>query len=701
MAPSRAPSGKSADLLFEIGTEELPPKALATLSHALGNGIAKGLADHSLVFKGEVRCFATPRRLGVLVESLSLMQPDTVVERRGPPLNKAFDDDGRPTRAAVGFAQTCGVEVAQLERLETDRGAWLTYRQAQPGRSTGELLPAILSRALEDLPVPKRMRWNALQIEFVRPVHWAVVLLGADVVDCEVLGVRAGRDTRGHRFHHPAPLSLHTPSEYPSLLAAEGRVIPQFAARRETIQTQVAAAAAGVGGRAVMDDALLDEVTGLVEWPVALVGGFDGRFLEVAQEAVISAMQVHQKSFPVVDGSGRLMPYFIAVSNIDSRDAAVVRAGFERVIRPRLSDADFFWRQDRRHPLSSHLERLAGVVFQDRLGSLLDKSRRLAELSTATAASCGADPGTARRAAELSKCDLVTRMVEEFPELQGIMGRYYAINDGETADVAHAIAAHYLPRFAGDDLPAGAAGRAVALADRIDTLVGVFAIGQAPTGDKDPFALRRAALGIIRILVEQGIDADLRALLDRAADIYNRQTRGLVGSDVLPQVMDFILGRLRVYYTGQGFGHDEINAVLNPDSSQPTDIDKRLRALAVFRKLPEADSLAAANKRIKNILRQANVTVAGAVDPDLLRDAEERELFERINGLSAEVAPLLRDRDYEQALKALARLREPVDNFFDRVMVMVDDADVRTNRLALLQALMDLFTKIADVSALQ
>jgi len=698
MAPS--PTG-TADLLFEIGTEELPPKALATLSRALGDGIVKGLTDHALEFDPDIQRYATPRRLGVLVKALSLHQPDTVVERRGPPLNKAYDDHGQPTRAAVGFAQTCGVDVAQLECLETDRGAWLAFRQHQPGRPAAELLPAILRQALDALPIPKRMRWNALSIEFVRPVHWAVVLLGDHLIECDILGVSTTRETRGHRFHHPHNLTLSAPTAYASLLASDGYVIADFDQRRASIHTQVTAAAESAGGHAVIDEALLDEVTGLVEWPVALVGGFDARFLEVAQEAVITTMQVHQKCFPVVDSTGKLMPHFIAISNIESRDTDAVRAGFERVIRPRLSDADFFWNQDRRQTLASHLERLGGVVFQDRLGSLLDKSRRLARLIETASEVTDADRAAARRAAELCKCDLMTRMVEEFPELQGTMGRYYALNDGEAPPVAHAIEEHYLPRFAGDALPATAAGKALALVDKLDTLVGVFAIGQAPTGDKDPFALRRAALGVIRILVEQDIDADVGELIHNAAYIYNEQTNGLVNAGIPAQVMEFILGRLRVYYTSHGFGHDEVNAVLNLGLSQFTDIDKRLRALAVFRKLPEAASLAAANKRIKNILRQADVSVPDRFEPALFSEAEERGLAERIDALSSEVAPLLQARDYEQALKRLARLREPVDNFFDRVMVMVDDDKVRTNRLALLQALMVLFTEIADVSALQ
>lgn len=698
MTPS--PTG-SADLLFEIGTEELPPKALANLSRALADGIAKGLAEHTLAFDADIQRYATPRRLGVLVKHLSTQQPDTVAERRGPPLNRAYDDHGQPTKAAVGFAQTCGVEVSQLERVETERGAWLAFRQHQPGRPTGELLPDILRQALDALPIPKRMRWNALTIEFVRPVHWAVVLLGERLIECDILGVSTARHTRGHRFHHPAPLALGSAPSYAASLAEDGYVIADFDTRRTSILNQVMAAAEAVGGTAVIDGELLDEVTGLVEWPVALAGGFDARFLEVAQEAVITAMQVHQKCFPVVDGDGRLMPHFIAVSNIDSRDADAVRDGFERVIRPRLSDADFFWNQDRGQPLASHLERLGGVVFQDKLGSLLDKSRRLVALTDVAAAVTGADPTAARRAAELCKCDLLTRMVEEFPELQGTMGRYYALHDGEPLETAHAIEEQYMPRFAGDALPASAAGKALALVDKLDTLVGVFAIGQAPTGDRDPFALRRAALGVIRILVEQGIDADVTELTQHAARIYNQQTQGLVGTDIPAQVMEFILGRLRVYYTSQGFGHDEINAVLNLGPSQLTDTDRRLRALAVFRKLPEAQALAAANKRIKNILRQADGPVPDRIDRALLSEDEERALAEGIDALSAEVAPLLKDRDYEQALKRLARLREPVDAFFDRVMVMVDDDKVRSNRLALLQALMVLFTKIADVSALQ
>ncbi|HKJ22380.1 MAG TPA: glycine--tRNA ligase subunit beta, partial [Gammaproteobacteria bacterium] len=509
------PSDATADLLFEIGTEELPPKALSTLSRALGDSVVKGLTEHNLAFDPDIQLFASPRRLGVQINALALIQPDALIERRGPPLARAFDDQGQPTQAAQGFARSCGVDVDRLERLETDKGAWLAYRQPQPGRPTRELLPALLQQALDQLPVPKRMHWNALAFEFVRPIHWAVLLLGEEVIDCRFLGIPTGRQTRGHRFHHPEPLSVGRPGDYRSLLADHGYVIADFQARREAIHAQVARAADTVGGRPVTDEALLDEVTGLVEWPVALAGSFDERFLDVPQEALISAMQVHQKCFPVLDGAGRLMPYFITVCNIDSRRPDSVRAGYERVIRPRLADADFFWNQDRRTPLAGHLERLAAVVFQERLGTLLDKSRRLMQLVETLAPATGADTSAARRGAELSKCDLLSRMVEEFPELQGTMGRYYAGHDGEPEEAARAIEEQYLPRFAGDDLPATGAGQALALADKLDTLVGVFAIGQAPTGDKDPFALRRAALGVIRIIIERGIDLDLNHVIDR------------------------------------------------------------------------------------------------------------------------------------------------------------------------------------------
>lgn len=699
-ASKTEPRGDVADLLVEVGTEELPPKTLRTLGGELGAGVTRGLREHALNFDPDVRLYATPRRLAVLVKGLALRQADTVVERRGPPLARAFDERGVPTPAATGFAQSCGTDVAHLERLETDRGAWLTYRQPQPGRPATELLPAILHQALERLPVAKRMRWNAFKTEFVRPVHWAVVLLGDQVVACEILGVPAGRKTYGHRFHHPGPLSLAEPRDYAPRLLSEGRVVADFDRRRESIHGQVAAAAETLGGAALADPDLLDEVTGLVEWPVTLVGSFERRFLEVPQEALVSAMRIHQKCFPVTDTAGRLLPHFIAVSNIESRDPAAVRAGFERVIRPRLADALFFWNQDRRTALASRSEALAGVIFQQGLGSLRDKSRRLAQLIQPLAAVTGADPAQVRRGAELSKCDLLTRMVEEFPELQGIMGRYYALHDGEPEQTARAVEEQYLPRFAGDVLPATPAGQALALADKADTLVGVFAVGQAPTGDKDPFALRRAALGVIRIIIERDIDLDLEDLIDAAARGYNDQVSGLVTEAVRRQVMDFIMGRLRVYYA-RDFEHDAVNAVLAVQASRLADLDKRLRALAVFRTLPEAVSLAAANKRIANILKQAGVREPGRADPGIFAEPQERTLADSMNRLAAEVAPLIEAHDYERALIKLAALRQPVDEFFDRVMVMVDDEKLRRNRLALLHGLRALFTGIIDLSALQ
>ncbi|HFA59662.1 MAG TPA: glycine--tRNA ligase subunit beta, partial [Rhodospirillales bacterium] len=529
------------DLLIEIGTEELPPKALRRLSGALAEGIREGLEKAGLGF-GDLKPYASPRRLAVLVADLAEAQPDREELRRGPALAAAFDDDGCPTKAAEGFARSCGVAVEALERLETDKGAWLAYRLKQQGRPTTELVPDILDNALKRLPIPKRMRWGSLDVEFVRPVHWVVLLFGDEVIETEVLGVRTGRESRGHRFHHPGPLYIGEPGAYAPVLETEGRVVADLDARREAIRGQVIEAGRRLGGEALIDEDLLEEVTALVEWPVAVAGSFEERFLEVPAEALISTMQDHQKYFPVVDGEGRLLPHFITISNIDSRDPEQVRLGNERVIRPRLSDAAFFWEQDRKRPLADRVEQLGDMIFQKKLGTLLDKSRRVSGLAGHIASLIEGDPALAERAALLAKCDLLTQMVYEFPELQGIMGRYYARHDGEPEEVAEALDEQYMPRFAGDELPRTRTGMALALADRLDTLVGIFAIGQAPTGDKDPFALRRAALGVLRILIERNLDLDLEDLLREAAARFDE---GIGAQAVVETVFDFMMDRLR------------------------------------------------------------------------------------------------------------------------------------------------------------
>lgn len=685
------------DLLIEIGTEELPPKALLKLSNAFTAGITDGLTKAELDF-GQVEPFAAPRRLAVLVKDLDETQADKEVERRGPALTAAFDDDGNPTKATEGFARSCGVTPDQLETMETDKGAWLVFRSTQQGQPTVELVPAILNDALNKLPIPKRMRWGDLTAEFVRPVHWVVLLFGDDVIDTEVLSVKSGRDTYGHRFHHPDPIFLGEPSAYAPILETTGHVMADFAARREAIRAQVLEAAEKSGGKAVIDDDLLDEVTGLVEWPLAVVGSFEERFLEVPPECLISAMKGHQKYFHMVDGSGKLMPNFITVSNIESRHPEYVREGNERVIRPRLTDADFFWNQDRKLKLEDRIESLGTVVFQKQLGTIADKSNRVAVIAEKIAEVIGGDPKQAARAALLAKCDLMTEMVGEFPELQGIMGRYYATHDGESAEVAAALDEQYMPRFAGDQLPQGKTGQSLAIADKLDTLIGIFGIGQVPSGDKDPFALRRAALGALRIIIEQQLDVDLLEMLNHAADANS----GLFKNDeVVTQVFDFMMGRLKAYYHELEVAPDTFEAVLAQRPTRPLDFDARLKAVTTFRALVEAESLAAANKRIGNILKKTDETIPAQVDTGLLQEEAEKALHEQVEAMASTVAPLFKARDYEAALKQLAGLREVVDSFFDAVMVMADDDKVRANRLALLSRLRNLFLEVADLSALQ
>ena len=690
------------DLLIELGTEELPPKALSRLSEAFIRGIEEGLTKAGLSH-GELQGYAAPRRLAVWVKDLAEAQPDKKTERRGPAVQAAFDAEGLPAKALQGFARSCGVKMEALETLETDKGSWLVYRGEEKGRPARELIPAIVQQALDRLPIPKRMRWGDLSAEFVRPVHWLVLLFGDEVIDAEILAVRSGRESRGHRFHHPEPLYIAEPAAYAPLLETEGRVVAHFGDRREAVRAQVEEAAVALGGRAVIDAALLDEVTAMVEWPVAVAGSFEARFLDVPAEALISAMKGHQKYFHVVDGEGALLPHFITVSNIESRDMAAVRGGNERVIRPRLADAEFFWNQDRKQSLASRREALKSVVFQQELGTLFDKSERIAALAGLIAEQLGGDRQQGVRAGQLAKCDLMTEMVGEFPELQGIMGRYYALNDGEPAAVAEAMDEQYMPRFAGDALPGSAVGQAVAIADKLDTLVGIFGIGQPPTGSKDPFALRRAALGVLRIMIEQRLPLDLSVLIDEAIAHY-RVAGKEFDAKLDGEVFDFMMERLRAYYQEAGIGADVFEAVLAVRPTQPFDFDQRVRAVGAFGELPQAEALAAANKRASNILRQAREAgeqIAESVDSALLAAAEERQLAERIEAVSQAVAPALARFDYTQALAEMAALRDSVDAFFDEVMVMAEDEGLRRNRLALLNQLRRLFLEVADVSRLQ
>ncbi len=688
---------ETRDLLIEIGTEELPPKSLRKLSDDFTQEIGQRLQAAGLIYAG-VKGYGAPRRLAVWVQELATFQPARVLERRGPALTAAFDEEGKPTQAAQGFARSCGVSVDVLETLENEKGAWLMYRQRQEGAPAQELLPAIVSQALQALPIPKRMRWNALQVEFIRPIHWLVLLFGNEIIETELFGVQAGRETQGHRFHHPGPLYLAEPAAYAPLLETEGKVLADFTTRREAIYAQITELARRLGGEARIEEALLDEVTGLVEWPVALAGHFDAAFLRLPDEVLIATLQGQQKYFPLQDDQSRLMPCFITIGNIESQQPDTVVKGNERVIRPRLADAAFFYDTDRKKTLASRCPLLKKITFQEKLGSIFDRTERLAQLAGSIAKELGSNVRWAERAGVLSKCDLVTDMVAEFPELQGIMGRYYALHDNEPAEVAEALKEQYLPRFAGDALPQTMTGQALSLADRLDTLIGLFGIGAPPSGDKDPYALRRAAFGVLRIIIESKLALNLPALLERGYAAYGGR---LSEKEAAAQVYDYILERLRGYYLEAGFRPDEIEAVMAVRPGQLWDFDRRLRAVATFRELPEAESLSIANKRIQNILRKSEESAPTQVLEELLRDLAEQALAEQMYRLEQEVTPLLAKRDYTAALKALAGLRDAVDRFFDEVMVMVEDKRMRANRLALLQRLHMLFLQVADISRLQ
>jgi glycyl-tRNA synthetase beta chain len=736
-------SNAPRDFLIEIGTEELPPKALGTLADAFLAGIGAGLEKAALAHGG-IAGFATPRRLAVRVERLAAQQPEQHVRRRGPPLSAAFDAAGAPTRAALAFAASCGTSVDALERLEEGKGTFLYFIGTRAGEHTVQLLPGLVQSALDQLPIPRRMHWGDGQAMFVRPVHWIVMLFGRDIVPATLLETEAGRHTHGHRFHAPRPLALASPAAYERTLREKGHVLADFAARRERIRTEVITVAEAVKGRALIGAALLDEVTALTEWPVALAGRFEERFLALPREVLISTLEDHQRYFPVEDARGRLLPAFITVSNIASRDPPKVRQGNERVVRARLADAAFFWEQDRREPLAARRLGLETVTFQAKLGSLGDKTRRVLALAPDIAAAAGGAREAALRAADLAKCDLLTAMVGEFPELQGIMGAYYAQADGEPEQVAVSLREQYLPRSAGDALPGSGTGIALAIADKLDTVAGIFAIGEKPSGTKDPFGLRRAALGVQRILIEKRLDLDLIAYIGRAvagvrADIERLRSAGpggaanpgtasvpqpaakaaqaAAGSTGAPvsaesltaEIYDFLMERLRAYYLeGAGAparGHAAVttemfDAVLATRPASSVDFDARLRALSTFLELPEAASLTAANKRISNILRKANTTSPAEVDVLQLREEAEVRLFDAMGGLRDAVAADIARREYTSALGRLALLRPAVDTFFDRVMVMDENPQLRGNRLSLLAQLQGLFTGIADLSRL-
>ncbi|WP_448215096.1 glycine--tRNA ligase subunit beta [Endozoicomonas sp. 2B-B] len=701
------------DFLVELGTEELPPKALKSLSNAFTRGIVDRLKSAQLSFDS-YEAFAAPRRLALLIKGLETAQPDQQLERRGPAIKAAFNAEGKATKAAEGFARSNGVSVDQLERLETDKGAWLVYRGVQQGSDTTQLLPDMVSQSLNELPIPKRMRWGAQRTEFVRPVHWLVMLMGGEVVNCEILGLKSGNQTRGHRFHGNQPLTINQPADYQNLLKEQGKVMALFEERRSLIKTQVTELAAGLGGEAVIDEDLLDEVTALNEWPVALSGRFDEEFLEVPAEALISSMKEHQKYFHVLSKEpsreGTLLPRFITIANIESLKPEHVVSGNERVIRPRLADAKFFFDTDKKNTLEARRETLKPIVFQAQLGSLFDKSDRIAKLAGFIAKQEGGQEQLAVRAGELCKSDLTSEMVLEFPELQGIMGQYYGANDGEPQEVCLALNEQYMPRFAGDELPSSLTGCAVAIADKIDTITGIFGINQPPSGNKDPFALRRATLGVLRIIVEKKLDLDLRDLINQSVKGYQSQGvelpaasgKALANNEELAEtVLDFMLERFRSWYQDEQIPVEVFLSVKALKPSRPFDFDQRVKAVHRFSQMVEAETLSAANKRVSNILAKAgDLVIPDSVDPALMTEAAEKALATALADSKEKAAPILEQRQYTVAMESLAPLKDSVDRFFDEVLVNAEDQQVRLNRYALLKQLRSLFLHVADISLL-
>lgn len=688
-----------ADLLIELGCEELPPKSLSMLGNALFSEFLDQLDKAELSFNRESsRVYYTPRRLALLLSGVAASQPDQVIDRKGPALSAAFDGENQPTAAATGFARSVGKTVEELETLKTDAGEWLYCRIEKPGLALDALLYPMLEKALAALPVAKPMRWAANDFSFVRPVHWVVVMHGSTVINGSLFGLDAGNTTRGHRIHSPGPHEITIAGEYEKVLES-AFVIADQDKRRESIRSQVITEGESAGGKALIDKNLLSEVTNLVEWPRSICGSFDTEFLSVPAEALIASMQDHQKFFPVVSNdNGELMNRFVAVANLDSQDFDAVREGFERVIRPRLADARFFWEQDNKSSFESWVQALDNIVFQNTLGSIGDKSRRISTISKKIAEETGFDSTAASRAAALCKCDLVSQMVGEFPELQGIMGRYYAVQSGESEDVALAIGEHYLPAFSGDSLATRATGKIVALSDRLDTLTGIFATGLKPTGNKDPFALRRAALGLIRILLDGELDIELDRTLAIAALPLQEQLT--VSPQVLVELRQFILDRLKHYLREQGYDTGLVNAALDAPLSTLPDFVTRLDALREFMKHDVASSLAAANKRIGNILRKSGLDSSGKINEDLLIIEEESMLFEEVNKLSDNLDVLYERSDYTAALTLLAGLSANIEAFFDKVMVMDENPEIRTNRLNLLAKLKGLFDRVANLALL-
>ena len=700
-------------LLIEIGTEELPPKSLDQLAQAFSDAVCAALSKRGIGADiANAKVLNSPRRLATLIPSVAMAQPDQAIERRGPAVSAGLDSTGQPAKALLGFAASCGVNVDQLETLKTDKGEWFVHRAMLKGKSSAELMQEIVDEALKALPIPKPMRWGNHDFAFVRPMHWFVILHGDDVVDAEIFDIRSGRESRGHRFHHPQLVVITRPDAYVAALR-DAHVLVDPDERRERVRREVENCANEMGARPRLSDALLHEIANLTEWPVGIACSFDTQFLSVPKEALITTMQSNQKFVPVFSADGGLTQHFVGVANIESKDPAEIRKGYERVIRPRFADAKFFYDEDLKAPLATHQEALKAVTYQQQLGSVWDKCLRVADLSRVIANRIGIDAALATRAASLCKCDLLTRMVGEFPELQGVMGRYYARADGESAEVAQALDEFYRPRFSGDGIAQGEIARVLAIAERLDTLAGIFAVGQKPSGSKDPFALRRAGLGLARTLIEGGFDLDLEALLREAVELLpdiELPAKSKAGkptaptpskSDLTRELAEFVFERLRGYYTEEGIGSDQFDAVRAVEPETLVDFDQRLRAVTQFAQMPEASALAAANKRIGNILRQADSAVSGKIDTALLDAGAEHELHRQVEATALAIAPLLGSRNYIDCLRALASLRVPVDAFFDAVMVIADDPGKRRNRLLLLARLRRLFLDVADISLLQ
>jgi len=687
-------------LLIELGTEELPPKSLKTLATAFYDGIKSQLDSHDLSY-ADIKWFASPRRLAVQVLALTDKQADKLVEKRGPAVNVAFDEQGKPSKAAMGWARSNGITVEQAERLTTPKGEWLLHKATVAGKTISELVPGMVTTALNKLPIAKPMRWGAERIQFIRPVHTLTMLYGEQIIAGSALGVSSSNQVQGHRFHHQGLVTLNHANDYQAALE-KAFVKVDYQARQDEIVAQIKTAAESISATALIDEDLLEEVTSLVEWPVTLVGTFDEDFLNVPAEPLIYSMKDHQKYFPVINSEGELVNKFIFVANIESKDPNQVIFGNEKVIRPRLADAEFFFKTDKKQTLESRLATLESVLFQKQLGTLKAKSERIAALSKTIAEQLGENAEQAYRAGLLSKTDLLSDMVQEFPQVQGTMGKYYAINDGEDDAIAQALEDQYRPRYAGDSLPEANIGCAVAISDKIDTLVGIFGINQPPKGDKDPFALRRAAIGVIRIIIEKQLNLDLTVLINESINLFGGVSGDKLSNDnTAENVLDFIMGRFRAFYQEQGIAVDVIQAVLAKKPSAPLDFEKRIKAVSFFGELPEAATLAAANKRVANILAKFDGQLYDAFKADLATEQAEKELAEVFNNISATVTPLMADKNYQAALTELAQLKTPIDTFFDSVMVMSDDEAIKINRLTLLSEIRNSFFAIADISVLQ